>query len=491
MTALAQDGGAVPSSALTPSLGAGGNYLETRGRNGGANGREFVATLSPGLVYVSSSGRVQGSLDLRSDISARRGIAETAGNDVRNNLNAAFLAEAVPNRAYVDVRAGISQQAISAFGEQSVEGSTRRDRNRTEVRTLALSPYARGPVGPAVEYELRVNGTTTRSSAEAGVDSTRSGGSLSLRSPAGGALLGWSLQATADRVEYENQQPLDNRRGIAGVTLTPSGELRLSLRAGRESIEEGTAGNRAQNNTVGAGLQWTPSARTNVTLDVEDRYFGRAGRASFVHRMPRSIWTYSYSRASTETADARGTGPTQAVTLYDLLFAQAASAYPDPAVRATVVRDLIASTGQDPNQIVSPGFQTSAISLQQRQDLSFLWLGQRTTLSVQGYTNTLSQIVLTSITDPVIGEPVRQHGYVGTLSYRLTPQASVLLGGSRQMTFATGVLPGNDLKSAFATLTQELGRKASASLVARYTVFNSPTDPYRETSVTASLNLRF
>jgi uncharacterized protein (PEP-CTERM system associated) len=484
-----QEASGTPPTALTPSFSAGGSYLETRSRSDGANGREFVGTVTPGLLYVSRSGRLQGTLDLRSTLIVRRGLTETAGSEVQNTLSAGFVAEAVPNRVFVDARAGISQQAISPYGEQSVEGSARGDSNRTEVRTFALSPYVRSPLGAWATFELRLNGTATRSRDAEGVDSNTSGGSLALRSAPSNALLGWFVQASSERIDYEEQQPVENRRASVGLSFAPYSDLRLNLRGGRESIEEGTVGSRAENDTVGVGLQWLPTPRTNVSFDIEDRYFGRAARVALLHRMPRSIWTYSFSRDATDGADARGAAAP--VTLYDLLFAQAASAYPDPAVRETVVRDFISASGQDPNQIVSTGFQSAAVSLQRRQDLSIVWLGRRTTVSVQGYTSSLSQIVLTSATDPVIGEAVRQHGYLGSLSYQLTPQASVVFAGSRQMTYATRSETGNDLKSASVALTNTLGRRTSTSLAARYTVFNSPTDPYRETSVTASLNLRF
>jgi hypothetical protein len=59
------------------------------------------------------------------------------------------------------------------------------------------------------------------------------------------------------------------------------------------------------------------------------------------------------------------------------------------------------------------------------------------------------------------------------------------------MTKATSIQGGNDLKSASLTWTEQLGRQASVSLSARYTVFNSATDPYREAALTAALLSRF
>ena len=39
--------------------------------------------------------------------------------------------------------------------------------------------------------------------------------------------------------------------------------------------------------------------------------------------------------------------------------------------------------------------------------------------------------------------------------------------------------------------TDRLGPRTTVSVSARYSVFNSATDPYRESAVTASLSMRF
>jgi len=39
--------------------------------------------------------------------------------------------------------------------------------------------------------------------------------------------------------------------------------------------------------------------------------------------------------------------------------------------------------------------------------------------------------------------------------------------------------------------TEQIGRRTNASLSARYSVFNSTIDPYREAALTASLVMRF
>ena len=88
-------------------------------------------------------------------------------------------------------------------------------------------------------------------------------------------------------------------------------------------------------------------------------------------------------------------------------------------------------------------------------------------------------------------EAVRQWGYLANASYRLGPTASLALTGSRQLTQGNATQSGTELKSISLNYSDQLGRRTSAALSARYSVFNSSTNPYREAAITASLSQRF
>lgn len=475
------------SGGWQPTLDVGGGYLESRSRADDRNGREFRAFMTPGLSYVSRAGSVRGSLSAASTFSVRRGVADTAGNDVQNWLTSAFITEVVRDRVFVDLQASIGQQAISAFGEQSADGQTLATDNQTEVRTLSLTPYVTGRLGGAVRYDVRVRGSVTRNSEDAATNSNARGASIDLKSEPSSALLGWTAQASTDDVRYENREPVVTRRALAGVQVRPGAELQFTLRGGQESVREGSIAPALDGTTYGGGVAWQPSPRTRFNADVDERYFGRSGRVSLSYRGARSVLSYGFARDVSQS----GTGTTAGITRYDELFAQAASTIDDPVQRDLFVRDLLNRTGQDGTEIVSPGFQTSTLSVVRQQDLSYTWLGVRTTLVVQGFTTAVAGLTLVGNAEPLRGDPIRQHGYSSSLSHRLTPLATVQLGGSRRMTYANASNPGNDLKSAFANWTQRVGVRTFASAGLRYTVFNSSLTPYRETSATASLNLRF
>lgn len=473
------------SGGWQPTLDVGGGYLESRSRADDRNGREFRAFMTPGISYVSRAGAVRGSLSAASTLSVRRGMAETSGGDVQNWLTSAFVAELLRDRVFVDLQASIGQQAISAFGEQAADGQTLATDNQTEVRTLALTPYVTGRLGGAVRYDLRVRGSVTRNSEDAATNSNARGASIDLKSEPSSTLFGWTAQASTDDVRYENREPVVTRRALAGLQVRPGAELQFTLRGGQESVREGSIDPSLDGTTYGGGLVWQPSPRTRFSADVDERYFGRSGRVSLTYRGARSVLAYGFSRDVSQA----GTGTTAALTRYEQLFA--ASTIDDPVQRDRAVRDQLDALGLDGAEIVLPGFQTSTLSVVRQQDLSYTWLGVRTTLVVQGFTTAVAGLTLVGDAEPIRGDAIRQHGYSSSLSHRLTPLATIQLGGSRRMTYANASNPGNDLKSAFANWTQRVGVRTFASAGLRYTVFNSLLTPYRETSATASLNLRF
>jgi len=491
LPAGAQDVVAARDGTFRPSIAAEGSYLETRSRPDSTNGHEAVMRLSPGLHWTSRTGRIQGEADYLGDLLFRRGRSSTEGSDYQNALNARVLAEAVPNRVGVEANASVTQQAISAFGEQAVPGAVPPDANRTEVSTVRVSPYARGHLGSAADYEMNLAAGRSHTRSGDTPDSRTTEARFSLSGPRG-ARLGWNVTASQQRVESISPAVTDASENIRlrlALTAAPMPQLRLSVSGGEESIDEGALAKRRTEKNAGVGLQWSPSLRTQLSADIERRHFGNGGRINFSHRGPQTVLTYAFSRDTTFGID--GTAGGAPATLFQLAFAQAASQYPDPVERELAVLADLLSRGLDPNQVVTVPVLGPAFSLQQRQDLSFAWLGRRTSLNVAAFTSWTSQFVARPNDTPLADDPVRQRGYSATLSYRLTPFSALSLGGQRRMTQASTHGAANDLKSADLGLTSQLGRRTTARVDVRYSVFNSPTDPYRTTSVSASISERF
>ena len=139
-------------------------------------------------------------------------------------------------------------------------------------------------------------------------------------------MFGWALEASQQRVEYSgsSNNTIDNGRVNATLSLTPDPSLRLSASGGRESIDQSAGAEHRAGTTSGLGLSWNPSPRTNLGVEVGERYFGRSARVSFSHRMQRSIVSYNFTRDATQSADAFSMGATT----------------PDPADRSTTTTSV-------------------------------------------------------------------------------------------------------------------------------------------------------
>ena len=481
--AQAQDGGG-RSTSLSASVDTQLSYV-VNSRTGGLDGGEFVAEVRPGLQLSSRSGRVVGSLNYALGLSHHSRNYD--GQNVQHQLNGSFSAEAVERWMYVDGSATVSQQTVSAFGQQSAPGSSQDNRNRIEVATVSLSPYVRGVFGSAVNYEARFTGNATNGRHSIAADSSGTSASVSLSSvAAGGSAIGWSLLALTQTSDFRAGRETQSDRYSASLNYTADADLNFSLRGGQESNDVASVSKTTHTNW-GAGVTWRPTPRTRAQLDTDDRYFGRSYRVLLEHRLASSSVQFTSSRDSSNGSDSSGAG--QRITLYQVFFAQFASIQPDPVLRDLLVLDFLRAQNLDPNIVVSGGFLNTAVTVQQRHQLTLSYAGMRMAASVQAFASSSRVLDAAAITPA--NQDTRQWGYLANASYRLTPTASVALTSSRLLTQANATQSGTELKSLSLSLSDQLGRRTSASISVRYSVFNSATDPYREAGITASLSQRF
>lgn len=456
-------------------------------RPAGESFSDLIAQVRPGVQGFSQTGRIKGSFSY--GLSLIQHSRKSEGSELQNSLNAALSASLVENFAFVDAVATISQRALSPFGRQSVPGSVDSNGNRTEVATVSISPYLRGAFSDVATYEARVNASATDARHSRVGDSNTTGALLQLNSASRGAVIGWGLQASHQRSDFRAGRATVNDRATASVTASPDPELLFTLRGGREATDVGSASSagRQSYDNWGASASWRPNERTTANFDTDRRYFGQSHAVLIEHRFPQSSLRFTSTRDSSNSGDPNGVG--QPITAYQLLFSLLASAYPDPVLRDQAVLQQLRIQGTDPNAIVAGGFVNSAVTLQTRNDLAWTYSGRRTSLTLQAFTSD-SKVIDPQALQPGNGS-VRQRGATTTLSYRLTPTASTSLGLTQLKTSGTATQAGNDLKSATLTWTDQIGLRTSASVNARYSVFNAPTDAYRESALTASLSHRF
>lgn len=441
------------------------------------SGTEGVVRLVPSLALSTRGGRAVGSVVYGGALVARRGIDDREETEYLNQLSAAYAFEVIDRTGYIDARASISQQAISASGtpvDTSQPGS-----NRTEVRTVSLAPYLRGSMGGLANFEARVTGTISDSDAAAAVDSKSAQASVALRSPSPAAIFGWGLNATRQKVKFSNASAATTSdRVAADLSFRPDIDWRLSVTGGSESTDI-VGATRQTYETYGAGVQWTPSPRTTVLLQADERYFGRSHRISLQYRLPRGTLRYSDSRDVTNASDVLTSSEFAAT--FERLFAEYEAQFPNPAERAQFVLDLIQSGAAN----------SAGISVQRRRDLAWTWGGPRLTMTVSGFTVAAERVDRGGVNAPGPNDNTEQSGYAGSLGWRLTPQTSIAATGSRAMSHDTVSDARSDLKSVSLVLATQLGRQTTGALGARYAVLNGTPDANRRASITGSISLRF
>ena len=488
LPALGQRSASTPQLFVSTSFTASETYSDIQ-RERGFSGGEFVTILTPAVRLSGRLGAVDGSFDyaLSAVHYSKKSQASGVVSNAQNGLNTAFTFTAIENFAFVDVGATIGQQSVSPFGQQTVDNTTQANPNRTEVSTLSVTPYLRGGIDGVMNVEARLAATRTDVRSSNLSDSNSTTGSVTLSSPSSGSVFGWSVSGVKQRVDFRAGRTTQSDRLLATLTARPIYDLQLFVSGGRESTDVVSTSGSRSSNTWGWGARWTPTDRTNISYGQEQRFFGRSHTVAFEHRMPRSVWRYADTRDATGGGDPNGVG--RPLTLYDLYFAQFASVQPDPVQREQLVLAFLRGIGANPSDAVNGGLLTNAVTLQRRQDLSLALLGQRNFVNLQAF-STDSRTLDAAASGPT-SEPVVLRGYTGTWSYRLSPTASLNLLGSQQKTLSTATRRGNDLKAVSLNLISQATRTASTSLSARYAVFDSDTNAYREISIAASVRFQF
>lgn len=444
---------------------------------------DAITRATVGLHLIGNGSRVRGSLDY--SLSGVGYARHSSDNEFQNALRANGTIEAIDDFAFIDVSGSVSQQQISAFGPTSPSDTLAND-NRTEVRTVTVSPYVRGMLGGFARYELRLTETISRSSQFGQADYDTTAGSVSLYGGDSRRVLGWSLSATTTTQDYTDGASTHNDvlRGTVAYPVYDS--VVLTAIGGTERNDLRTAEKKSYS-IYGLQLDWVPSQRTNLSARYEHRFFGNAHSVSFSYRMPRTVLTLLDTR-DVSVGGRGGSGG----TLYDA-YSRLFSGITDPVQRDLQVQQLLLRLNQDPNSTAIPGFLTTAQTLQRVQSASVAWTGVRDTAVLQLSRSTTQQLpqASTPSTGDLAFGTVRQTGLSLLWSHRLTPLSSLSASIGWQRGSSDSSLLSNRLKTLNLGWTTQLAPRLRAGVGARYTNSSGPTAGYNERAVFANLGYQF
>ncbi len=445
-----------------------------------------ITQVSPGVSVNVAGARLQAYFDYsRNELFYAQ---NSSPRQSQNALNTFGTLEVLDNWAYLDFSGNISQQAISAFGAQSID-NTSVNPNRTEVSTYRLSPYVRGRLGNVANYEARYSRAISSVQSGLGSDVTTVDAAAKVGADRAFGKLGWSADASQQTADYSAGRQTEVDRLNLGLSYAFTPQLTVQARAGRETNNYTTL-DKESYDTSGVGLNWAPSERTKLSASLDHRSFGDAHSVSFEHRTPRTAWKFSDSKDVSTLPNQAGLaslGP-----IYDLLFSQLASVEPDEIARARLVNAYLQNNGISPNARVISSFLTSAVYLQRRQDLSFALLGVRDTITFVLTRSESSNLdTLSGGFDATNSSLIRQSGFSVNYAHRLTPEYSLGVLASQQRTEGASSVQDSRLRLVSINVTGKVGKKAAASVGVRRVVYSSVTAPYGETAITLSLNVQF
>jgi uncharacterized protein (PEP-CTERM system associated) len=477
-SARAQQGGLT----ITPGFSVTQTFTDNRNLSATDRQAESVTVLSPRVQISSRSGRVRGALDysLNGVIYARNSSA----NSVQNALSAVLNAEVVERHAFIDARASISRQSISALDLQGNRPDVINP-NSTELRTFSVSPSLRGRLFGNVDVEAMLSSSISSSADHRASDTFSHSGTVRIGDSS--RRLGWSLSASRSISDYEGGRSTtqDSFSGQLSYNVDPT--LRFFVSAGTERNDVLTVDQSAYD-TWGGGFAWQPTPRTQFSLQGQRHYYGNSRSLNFSHRMRRSVVTYTETRSISESASGAGVS----LSLYELYFIQFASLEPDPVLRDIRVRDFLLAAGLDPNQRLTGGFLNTALTVQTSRNLSLAVQGLRSNLVITAFaTDTRRADKVSTAQDDLSQVGVLlQHGVNVSVSHRLTPTSAVVVSGSHQRTRSSRGVPGNGLRSLNLSWSGQVARQASVSLSARHSQANGANE-YKENTLSAALNLSF
>ncbi len=455
----------------------------------------LITTVSPGVSITSRTGALRGNLDY-----AMNGILYTKTDQpsrVQNALSATARAELMADALFLDMRASIGQQNVSAFGLQSAPSldgqggqgglSSLANSNQRETLTYSVSPMLKGNVGGLASYVLRgeFTGSDARGS-ELG-DSRGRGASLQV-DQLGARSFAWWLQLSTRETSSSGSASAPRSTSLRlGANYRPDPDWVFSANAGQErSNYLGNA--QSSGTTAGANASWTPSTRTRIVLDLQRHAYGNSHGLTLEHRLARSVWRYS-DQQSTVVGNTGSAGGAR--SNYDQFFLLFASQEPDPVKRDTLVRAYLQSQGLSADAPVAGGFLSTGPSRLRNQQLAVTLQGVRASLTGQ-FNRSVSGRLGSNVNQGSLADSskIEQRSMSLSASYRLGATSGLTLIATRQESAGDTSRQSTQLTSYFANWTARLGNQLAAQLGARHSRFEGVTR-YTENAVLLTLTQQF
>jgi uncharacterized protein (PEP-CTERM system associated) len=378
---------------------------------------------------------------------------ESASDHVLPRGNLDLAATLVERALFLDAGVAATRTRADALLPFSGEASTA---NTVSSVTWRASPYFEHDFTPTVSALVRSDTLFTRNESSDPDVPPPMGSTVQreiVRVERKPVPVGLALEASREETTYEEQTvtPLMIESARATVSVGVDQELLFGAVGGRDHAEYG--GTTTDETLYGGLMQWRPSTRTALDVEVEHRFFGTGFDVRFRDRLPMSVIDLSLQRAATATPSAIGLpqATTDPAALLDSLLS---TRVPDANARDNAV-DEIATSRSLPTSFAQPVdifTQTPQLATTGRLDL--LLNGARN--SVLGSLFYLKATVLPgTLVAPVGPNSFDSRQWGGSLGWyhRLSPQAAAAAEITYADVQALGDRSGDSSRQWIATLS--------------------------------------
>ncbi len=256
---------------ITPFIGVSETYSDNANlaNDDGDRNSDLISQITPGLRIRGSGGRTSLNLNF---IHRQLFFKNTDQDQSTQNLEANGQIEIWDRVAFIDGTASLSRQLIDARNAVS-DSAAGQVNNRTDVRTLDLSPFFLHHFGTWVETETRYRFSDVGISSDAAADTRTFSESFRASSGRRFQRLRWSLAVNRFKETRDNASP-----SIKSLTVdndyTYAWDRKISILAGvgYEDIDDGTLNEQPQGVTWNAGLAFNPSRRTSLRATFGRRF---------------------------------------------------------------------------------------------------------------------------------------------------------------------------------------------------------------------------
>jgi uncharacterized protein (PEP-CTERM system associated) len=458
---------------------------------------DLITQITPGIRIAGAGARVQLNLDYRA---SRFLYANQSGsNSTQNSLDARGRLEAIEKWFFVEGVGTISQQSVSAFGSQpTAAGSI--NANRVETATYRLSPYVKGQLGTAAEYQVRYNFSSTSanssvngSAAASQYPTTRVEEWLGfLKGRTGVTGLGWSIDGSNQVVHRSIASDAEATLLRGTLSYQFDRPVRVSAFGGREYNNYASIEQEGHNN-YGGRVEWFPTDRTQVAAMREKRFFGNSHDYSARHRTRLTSWEFTDHKDATALPQQLATAGRG--TAFQLLDNLLQSQFPDPVLRAQEVERRLLQNGIPANLAVPNTILTTTVYVQRARRAAVSMLGARNTVTVAAIWTATEPVTAAeaAFDDFSRASQIKQRSISADWAHRLSATSSMNALVSQIHTTGTGATRLESTQSFLTVLLRhQISPKMSATMSARRVLFNSSTTTgYNENAVLGSLSVVF